>query len=105
MGLRNSPHWSLQWRVRLKFEVYGDRKDIANPFCWDRVKFNLPGSRGYRSDIPWVMKFRKDCHLDAKIFMYMDDSRATGHCRGLTWRVARAYGSRCTRRGIQDTSR
>jgi hypothetical protein len=35
MGLRGSPYRSLQWQVRLKFEVYGDRKNTANPFHWD----------------------------------------------------------------------
>jgi hypothetical protein len=105
MGLRDSPYRSLQWQVRLKFEVYGDRKDTANPFHWDRVEFNLPRSRGYRLDLPWVMKIRKDGHLAAKIFVYMDDGRATGYCWDLTWRAARAYGSGCSRRGIQDASR
>ena len=45
MGLQDSPYRSLQWQVCLKFEVYGDRKDTANLFHWDRVEFNLPGSR------------------------------------------------------------
>jgi hypothetical protein len=102
MGLRDSPYRSLQWQVRLKFEVYGDRKDTANPFHWERVEFNLPGSRGYRSDLPWVMKIREDKHLGAEIFVYVDDGRPTGYCRDLTWRAAQAYGSGCSRRGIQD---
>ena len=42
MGLQDSPYHSLQWQVRLKFEVYGDRKDTSNPFHWDRIEFNLP---------------------------------------------------------------
>jgi hypothetical protein len=33
-------------------EVYGNRKDVSNPFHWDHVEFNLPGSKGYRSDLP-----------------------------------------------------
>ena len=44
MGLQDSPYWSLQWQVRLKFEVYRNRRNTANPFHWDRVEFNLPGS-------------------------------------------------------------
>jgi hypothetical protein len=67
--------------------------------------FNLPGSKGYRSDLPWVMKLRKDGHLAAEIFVYVDDGRTTGHSRDLTWKTARAYGSGCSRRGIQDASR
>ncbi len=107
MGLRNSPYQSLQWQVHLKFEVYGygDRKDTSNPFYWDRVEFNLPGSRGYRLDLPRVMKIREDSHLVAKIFVYVDDGRPMGYCQDLTWRAARAYGLGCSRRGIQDASR
>ncbi len=32
MGLRDSPYRSLQWQVRLKLEVYGDRRAPSNPF-------------------------------------------------------------------------
>ncbi len=67
--------------------------------------FNLPGSKGYRLDLPWVMKLRKDGHLVAEIFVYVDDGRMTGHSQDLTWRTARAYGLGCSRRGIQDASR
>ena len=105
MGLRDSPYRSLQWQVRLKFEVYGDRRNTDNPFHWDRVDFNLPGSKGYRSDLPWVMKIRSDGHLASEIFVYVDDGRPTGYCSDITWQAARAYGSGCSRRGIQDASR
>ena len=51
------------------------------------------------------MKIRSDGHLTAEIFVYVDDGRPTGHCKDLTWRAARAYGSGWSRRGIQDASR
>ena len=105
MGLHNSPYWSLQWQVRLKFEVYGDRKNTANPFHWDWVEFNLPGSKGYRWDLPWIMKIRFDCHLAAEIFVYVNDDKPAGYCRDLTWQAAWVYGSGYSRRGIQDASR
>jgi len=105
MGLRDSPYRSLQWQVRLKLEVYGDRKALGNPYHWDRVEFNLPGSKGYRSDLPWVMKIRADGHLAAEIFVYVDDGRTTGHSPRLTWAAARAYTAGCSRRGVQDASR
>ena len=105
MGLRDSPYRSLQWQVRLKLEVYGDRKALDNPYHWDRVEFNLPGSKGYRSDLPWVMKIQCDGHLAANFFVYVDDGRATGHSPRLTWAAARAYAAGCSRRGVQDASR
>jgi hypothetical protein len=105
MGLRDSPYRSLQWQVRLKLEVYGDRRVLDNPYHWDRVEFNLPGSKGYRSDLPWVMKIRADGHLAAEIFVYVDDGRAIGHSPQITWAAARAYAAGCSRRGVQDASR
>ncbi len=79
MGIRDSPYQSLQWQMRLKFEIYRDQKDTVNPFHWDRVELNLPGSRGYRLDLPWVMKIRKNSHLVVEIFVYVDDGRPTGY--------------------------
>jgi hypothetical protein len=38
MGLQDSSYCSQQWQVHLKFEVYGDRKVLSNPFHWDRVE-------------------------------------------------------------------
>jgi hypothetical protein len=104
MGLRDSPYRSLQWQTWLKFEVYGNRKLLSNPFHWERVEFNLPGSRGYRSDLSWVMKIWEDGHLAVEVSEYINNGRATGHSQDLTWRVARAYGLGCSRRGIQDAS-
>ena len=88
MGLQDSPYRSLQWQVRLKLEVYGDRRDLANPFHWDRVKFNLPGARGYRFDLPWVMKIRADGLLASEKFLYVDDGRAIGATAVLAWQAA-----------------
>ena len=105
MGLRDSIYRSLQWQVRLKFEVYGNRNDLSNPFHWDKVVWNLPGSAGYRSDLPWVMKIRQDGHLAAEIFVYVDDGRVAAHSEDLSWRAGRAYGAGCSRRGVQDASR
>jgi hypothetical protein len=105
MGLRDSPYRSLQWQVRLKLVAYGDRKNVTNPFHWDRVVLNLPGSPGYRADLPWVMKIRVDGHIAAEIFVYVDDGRAIGHSAEMAWRVARFYAAMCARLGVQDAAR
>jgi hypothetical protein len=85
-------------------EVYGDRRVRSNPFHWDKVVMNLPGSKGYRANLPWVMKIRWDGDLAAKVFVYVDDGRPTGPTKDLTWQAARAYGAGCSRRGVQDAS-
>ena len=105
MGLRDSPYQSLQWQTRLKLEVYGDRRDLDNPFHRDRVVFNLPGSKGYWADLPWVMKIRWDGELAAEVFEYADDGRSIGPTEFLAWQAGQAYGAGCSRRGVQDASR
>ena len=47
--------WQFKEDFSLKPEVYGDRRVLSNPFHCDRVELNLPGSKGYRSDLSWVM--------------------------------------------------
>jgi hypothetical protein len=85
MGLWDSPYHSLQWQARLKLEVYTNRWLRANyTFHWDRVVFNLPWSRGYRADLPWVIKVRWDGELAAKVFVYIDEGRPTGPTKFLT---------------------
>jgi hypothetical protein len=103
MGLQNSPYRSLQWQAHLKLEVYRDRRALANPFHWDRVAFILPGLKGYRANLPWVMKIRWDGQLAVEVFVYVDNG-PTGPTEFLTWQAGQAYGAGCTRRGVQDAS-
>lgn len=105
MGLKDSPFRSIQWMIRLKFEAYGDKDDPSNPFQYDRVELNLPGSEGYRPDLPWVMKIRLDNHLASEVFVYVDDGRITGHDEEACWAACRRIASKCSERGVQDASR
>ncbi len=54
MGLRSLPYQALQWLTVSEEPMLGNRMDITNVFCWDRVRLNLPGSKGYNSGILWV---------------------------------------------------
>jgi hypothetical protein len=105
MGLRDSPYRSIQQLIRLKMDAYGDSRDRTNPFHWEKVVLNLPGSEDYRPDLPWVMKVRFDGHLACEVFVYVDDGRITGFCREICWAAARRMASVCTKRGVQDSSR
>jgi hypothetical protein len=102
MGLADSPYRSIQWLIRLKFETYGDHTCQANPYHWDRVVLNLPGVKGYRPDLPWVMKLRWDGHLATEVYVYVDDGRVVGFCREICWAAARRLASLCTHYGVQD---
>ncbi len=105
MGLRDSPYQSLQWQAWLNLDFYGDRRIRSNPFHWEKVVFNLPGSKGYRANLPWVFKLRWEGKLGVEVFVYVDDGRAIGPTEFLTLMAARWYSSGCTRRGVQDAPR
>ncbi len=96
MGLQDFPYRSLQWQTRLKLEVYGNRRALDNLFHWDRVVFNLPGSKGYRVDLPWVIKIRWGGEQAAEVFVYVNDGRPTGPTEFLSWQAGQAYGAGCT---------
>ncbi len=67
------------------------------------MEFILPGSKGYRADLPWVMKIRCNGHLAMEVYVYVDNGRVTGHSAEQTGLRARAYGAGCTRLGVQPT--
>ncbi len=67
MGLRDSPYRSLQMLLIAKTIAYGDRKDRSNPFHWEEVILNLPGSWHYDPTMPWVYKLRWDKNLACEI--------------------------------------
>ena len=56
MGLRDSPYRTIQFLICLKIEVYMDRWDGSNPFHWEKVIYNLPGTKGYFPELPRAMK-------------------------------------------------
>lgn len=105
MGLRDSPYRAIQMMTRLKREVYSNRRDRSDPFHYEHVLYNLPGTPSYRPDLPWVMKVRWDGHLACEIFVYVDDGRATGHNRSICWRAICKFSSTCSRMGVQDAAR
>ena len=100
MELTELPYRSIQPMIRLKMDAYGDKTDIANPFHWVTVRLNLPGKKGYRSDLPWVMKIRWDGHLAWSSCMLTTAKRRgfadkfAGQLRGEWLRFVRSTGSR-----------
>lgn len=46
MGFRCSPYIATQTFAWSKEIVVGDLSDLNNPFAWDEIKLNLPGTEG-----------------------------------------------------------
>ena len=105
MGMRDSPYRSLQMLLMAKYIAYGNRKDRSNPFHWERVVLNLPGTRCYNPKLPWVMKVRFDDNLACKVYVYVDDGCLTGWSKLAYWLAARRFCSVLSFLGIQDASR
>ena len=54
MGIPYPPYHTYQavnWEMNI---ALGDRRDSDNPFSWDRLVVNFPGSEGYNCKHPWV---------------------------------------------------
>lgn len=105
MGLRDSPYRSLQLMIKAKFIAYGDRSDPENPFKWEVVVLNLPGSEDYDPTLPWVMKVRDDGHLACEVYIYVDDGKFTGWSKVECWRAVQQFSRVLTSLGIQDAYR
>jgi hypothetical protein len=77
MGLKPSPYQAVQGRMVAEELIKGDRSD--NPFCWDSVRMNLPGSKTYDPSLPWVSKIRAGDNIIAcDLVIFVDELRVTG---------------------------
>ena len=105
MGLTDSPHRSIQMMMIAKEMAQGSNKDRRNPFQWEKVVLNLPGSRGYNPKRPWVYKMREDGKIANDAFVYVDDNKSTGSDKVQSWRTAGRFSAQLSNLGIQDASR
>jgi hypothetical protein len=107
MGVRSSPFNCVKIYLLGEDIIRGDRKDERNPMRWDKVMFNLPGSKGYDPTRPWIYKYdMKNQRLAAFVVSYVDDLR-TG-CHGSKEdgdKVTHYVASRLNYLGQQDAPR
>jgi hypothetical protein len=59
-----------------------------NPFQWETVRLNLPGSKDYDPCVSWITKRRKDGRIACDVFTFVDDERVTGPNEELTWQAS-----------------
>ena len=105
MGLKSSPYNSVQGSLRAKRLVLGNPKDPSNPFSWDRVTTNLPGSRSYDPTRPWILKTRKDGLHASDICQYVDDVRIIAATEELAWLCSSRMAKGLSWLGLQDAAR
>ena len=91
MGFTFSPYSCCKffgWTVDV---IYGDRWDLNNPYQWDRIKLNFPGSENYDPTQPRLCKMIGDL-IAAMLEVFVDDIRTVGasneRCRKATRRAS-----------------
>ena len=72
MGLKSSPYQACQAMMVVEEVIKGNPRDESNPFRWDQVVCNLPGSEDYDPTKSWVYKIRtSDGKIACDIYIYM----------------------------------
>ena len=108
MGFRPSPFAAIRMFLLAEEVVRGDRREKSNWLRWDKIRLNLPASKGYDPTLPWVSKvvlFAGFLLLAADFITFVDDIRTGGPGREWAWRAMRQIGSRLNALGIQDAPR
>jgi hypothetical protein len=106
MGSRISPHEAVQFYYLAEAFVRGNRKDEYNPFAWDLICLNLPGSPDYDPSLPRVMNWvTSKGWIACDLIVFIDDLHGTGPTVELAWRVAQTVSSRLQYLGVQDAAR
>lgn len=107
MGVRSSPFNCVRLYLLSEDIIKGDHKETANPFRWDRVIYNLPGTTSYDPVKPWI--YRMDDisgQMASFVTSYVDDLR-TGSQKGAEDcnRVTHWTASMLNYLGQQDAAR
>jgi hypothetical protein len=86
--------------------IRGNMLERSNPFFWDKLILNLPGSDDFDPRRPKVMKWDTlNKWLACDLVVFVDDLRATGPTVELTWALSHTVSARIQYLGIQEASR
>ena len=113
MGFASSPYASIRMALVVEEVCRGDRHENGlgldgkelNPFQWDHVRLNLPGTKEYDPCTSWLTKVRLDGRMACDVYSFVDDERVTGPDEDLTWQASHALASKQSYLGMQDAGR
>jgi hypothetical protein len=76
MGVKSSPFNCVRAYLLSEDIIKGDHLDPNNPFRWDSVVLNLPGTGMYDPVKPWIYKYDEiNGKLSSFVVSYVDDLR------------------------------
>ena len=105
MGFRSSPYNSVKMYLIVEEVIRGDRHDAENPFQWDLIRLNLPGTKEYDPSTPWITKRRADGSLASDLVDFVDDERITGSGSERVRQAGHAVSTRESYLGLHDALR
>ncbi len=113
MGFAVSPYNSIKMALvakeicrgnHLEMGIRCDGKEL-NPFQWEVISLNLPGTKVYDPHFSWIVKRRKDGRIACDLFTFVDDERVVGPTEELTWQASHVLASKQSYFGIKDLAR
>ncbi len=113
MGFAASPYNSIKMALvaeeickgdRLATGVEVDGKEL-NPFQWNHVRLNLPGTKGYDPCTTWISKRREDGRIACDVSTFVDEQRILGADEELAWQASHTFATKQSYLGLQDTGR
>lgn len=106
MGFRCSPYITTQTFAWGEEIIIGDLADQSNPFAWDEVKMNFPGTPDYDPTMPWMYKWNsiRGC-MPAFFGTYVDDVRTGAWSEDSCRSATRSVASIVNYLGQQDAAR
>ena len=109
MGLKSSPYQAVKFFAWVEDFICGLAKENSNPFGYDKVVSNFPGSKEYNPAEPRVYKACKDGdgghRFAANFEVYIDDIRVCGPTLRSCVKAARRIAARTNYLGVQDACR
>jgi hypothetical protein len=104
MGFKSSPYNSIKMALVAEEVIVGDRTDPSNPFQWEQVELNLPGTPTYDPPKAWICKVGRDGLTTSVLFTFVDDERIVGATRELAWEASSCLAKIQSYLGIQDAA-
>ena len=92
VGLKDSPYHVCQAVMWSKSVALGDRRNLSNPFGWEKVVVNFPVKTAYERQCPWVYKYIRYGMIAVDFFFYVDDGQPIEPTETLCWEESRRWG-------------
>lgn len=105
MGWKASPYLAGKYQLLADEIIQGDKSSPSNPFQWEQVILNLPGTQRYDPTQPWVYRIDKAGHKRCGGPTYVDDVRMVGFSKTACWAVAHRFATILAYLGIQVAAR